>query len=62
MEKKTATKPRKIPGTVDVHMKIDDKNEWNFSSNSMCEAIEEGQKICKDNGLKWENVIEWDIS
>ncbi len=62
MEKKAVTKPRKIPGQVSIHMKIDDKNEWNFTAASVCEAIDEGQRLCLDNNVRWQDVTEWDIS
>lgn len=62
MEKKTSAKTRKVPGQISVRMKIDDKNEWNFNAGSACEAIEEGQRICRDNGLRWEDVQVWDFA
>jgi hypothetical protein len=64
MEKKAANtaKPRKVPGQVNVHMKIDEKNVWDFKVENACDAIEEGQRICRDNSLKWEDVQDFDFS
>ena len=45
-----------------VHMKLDDKHEWNFKAYSACNAVIQGRRICQENGFRFpQDVIEWDF-
>ena len=63
MKPKREKPPTKGPGEVLVHMKIDEKHEWNFKARGPMDAIYQGKRICSENGFKFlQDVIEWDFS
>lgn len=42
---------------------VDETHEWNFKAKDPCDAIDEGKRICKENGFRWpSDVIVWDFS
>jgi hypothetical protein len=42
---------------------LNEKNEWNFKATSPPNAIDEGKRICQENGFRFpQDVVIWDFT
>ena len=61
-ESKERTQTLKPGMQIFVHMKIDEKREWNFQARGATDAVKQGMEICEQNNLRFPyDVREWEF-